>query len=156
MTRGSKEKLALEICFYIVCTISQSIGAFHADRWVHKSHAIKFFFDKKDDCDLRNPYLTDFKFSRPVAVESRLIGQASDPERDSQLKYPSPSLIRKIPLGDSGGRLRHRMGSAYKYAVVLCFSDEFNNYLEKDDFAMTFQKLIMQNLDIKKLLESPE
>ncbi|KUJ09424.1 uncharacterized protein LY89DRAFT_762039 [Mollisia scopiformis] len=208
MTRGSKEKLSLELRFHVAHTISQSIGAFHADGWVHKSirsHAVKFFFDKEGSCDLRNPFLTDFEFSRPVTGETRLIGQAPDPERDvyrhpertgppttsfkkvhdiyslgivlleiglwepargmydeicgelrkrdSQRKTPSASMIRKNLLSDASRRLGHRMGSAYKEAVVACLSDELGDYSENDDFAMTFQKLVVQKLDIRKMFE---
>jgi serine/threonine protein kinase len=65
----------------------------------------------------------------------------------------SPSTIRKNLLGDASRRLEHRMGLAYKEAVVSCLSDEIKEYLKQDDFAMVFQKMVVQKVDIKRLSE---
>jgi hypothetical protein len=67
-------------------------------------------------------------------------------------KQPSPDTIRNNLLADAKRRLGHRIGSAYKKAVVSCLSDEFKEHLGKDDFAITFQRLVVQKVDIKRLL----
>ena len=74
-------------------------------------------------------------------------------KREPHLGSLSATTIRKNLLGDASRRLEHRMGLAYKEAVVSCLSDEFQECLKQDDFAMVFQKLVVQKVDIKRLLE---
>jgi len=74
-------------------------------------------------------------------------------KRAPELENLSPGMIRKGLLGDASRRLEHRMGPAYKEAVLSCLSDEFREYLGGGNFAMAFQKLVVQKVDIKRLLE---
>lgn len=79
-------KFELKQRFHVAQRVARAIGAFHSDGWLHKSiraHAVKFFFHKDGKtCDLTNPYLTDFEFSRPVAGVTRLAARAADIEHD--------------------------------------------------------------------------
>lgn len=80
----NKNKLSLQKRFAIAATITQALGSFHADGWVHKSfrsQAIKFFFDAEGGCRLDSPFLTEFELSRPESAFS-LLSYDSEPEKN--------------------------------------------------------------------------
>ena len=72
----------LEVRFRIAQNMAKSIGAFHADGWVHKSvrsHSVVFFKDrdtKKVIVD--SPYLVDFEYSRPESGSTLLLRDNND------------------------------------------------------------------------------
>ena len=79
-------KPTLKQRFRLAQSIARSIGALHANGWLHKSiraHAIKFFFqiDGKTR-DLDNLYLTNFELSRPFSAISQVDLHAPDIEHD--------------------------------------------------------------------------
>jgi len=45
--------------------------------------------------------------------------------------------------------LEHRVGQSYKEAVLSCFNDDLEVHLGTGDFAMAFQKLIVQKIEFK-------
>lgn len=208
-TRRSEREATLSIRFRIAQAIAQSIGAFHADGWVHKSirsHAIKFFFDKtsSEKLNLRLPYLTEFEYSRP---ESGLTSRAEgDPDLESSVyRHPQrdgpPSIdfnkahdiyslgvvlleigmwedavtiyqkvMKSLQETANGGQptpesvkrsmrtyatryLPHKMGVAYSEVVDVCLSNDFHTKLGQEDFALTFEKRVVEMLDVKKLDE---
>ncbi|KAF3917108.1 hypothetical protein ABW20_dc0105087 [Dactylellina cionopaga] len=210
--KDNKGRPFLPLRFHIARTISQAIGAFHSDGWVHKSirsQAVKFFLKhEREEWDLENPYLTDFEFSRPEASATRLLERTPDldtdlyqhPERtgpptasynrvhdiyslgvilleiglwktakdiytnyykavlkrDSRAPRPTATIFQKVLQSEAEKGLGHSMGAAYKEAVISCISDEFEKYRGQGDFAMTFQKLVVQKVDVKKLWSMTE
>ena len=66
----SESRFPLKTRFRVAQMIAQSIGVFHADRWVHKSvcsQSIVFFKNRNTKAwVLDSPYLVDFEYSRPV------------------------------------------------------------------------------------------
>ena len=69
-------RLDLQQRFSVAQTISRSIGAFHADGWVHKSMRSESiaFFHRQNSTDLivSAPYLINFEFSRPETAATLL------------------------------------------------------------------------------------
>lgn len=67
---ASESRFPLKTRFHVAQIIAQSIGVFHADRWVHKSvcsQSIVFFKHRNTKAwMLDSPYLVDFEYSRPV------------------------------------------------------------------------------------------
>lgn len=81
-------------------------------------------------------------------IQTRL--QADDPQHRS----PTNNSIRKIMKYIAGREPPHRMGEAYKGAVMTCLSDEFEKYhLGQDSFAITFEKSVAEMVDVRKLYE---
>lgn len=98
----NKNKLSLQKRFAIAATITQALGSFHADGWVHKSfrsQSIKFFFDAEGGCRLDSPFLTEFELSRPESAFS-LLSYDSEPEknlyRHPERQGPPTSKFNKV------------------------------------------------------------
>ena len=73
--KSFKGRIDLPLRFHIAHTVAKQLGAFHADGWVHKSvrsQAIRFFTDVDEvkGIDFHHPFLVDFEFSRPIAMET--------------------------------------------------------------------------------------
>ncbi len=63
-------RLSLPSRFHVAQTVSKTIGAFHADGWVHKSvrsQSIVFFqsLELPPPLAVKSPYLVNFEYSRP-------------------------------------------------------------------------------------------
>jgi hypothetical protein len=98
--------MSLNHRFQVARTVAASIGAFHADGWLHKSirsHAIKFFLKPDGTCNFGNPCLTEFESSRPEGGQSIIDkGQTAtvrDLDRDLYLhpdRYDPPKPFTRI------------------------------------------------------------
>lgn len=70
----SAQSMSLPARFHAAQMISRSIGAFHADGWVHKSvrsHSVMFFKTPEQQVDYDNPYLVGFEYSRPGSADTQ-------------------------------------------------------------------------------------
>lgn len=79
-------RLSLPSRFQVAQIVSKTIGAFHADGWVHKSvrsQSIVFFrsLDPSHPLAVKSPYLVNFEYSRPETAVS-LFTSSDDLERN--------------------------------------------------------------------------
>lgn len=88
-------RLSLPSRFHVAQTVSKTIGAFHADGWVHKSvrsQSIVFFqsLELPHPLAVKSPYLVNFEYSRPETAVT-LFTSYDDLERNL---YCHPDRLR--------------------------------------------------------------
>ena len=114
LSKEAEDSLSLNNRFRVAKTIARSLGAFHSDGWLHKSirsHAVKFFFPEGSSApDTKNPYLTDFEFSRPDKMDT---GNIDRPVKIDQDIYRHPDRF-----GPPTDRFR-KVHDVYALGVVL-------------------------------------
>ncbi|KAF2186037.1 hypothetical protein K469DRAFT_631435 [Zopfia rhizophila CBS 207.26] len=58
-------------------------------------------------------------------------------------------MIKEAFLQDASTRLAHRMGSSYQEAVISCLNEDWDEYVDRREFASEFQNRVVQKVDIK-------
>jgi hypothetical protein len=112
-TASSTSLWPLATRFKIAQSIARSIGAFHADGWVHKSvrsQSVVFFKDRSDKhLLLTSPYLVDFEYSRPESGSTLLL-------RDNNNEK---NLYRHPEIQDVARSSFSKVHDLYSLGVVL-------------------------------------
>lgn len=94
LSRNTQSRFSLKTRFDVAQKLAQSIGLFHADRWVHKSvssQSVVFFQDlKKRSLKVDSPYLVDFGYSRPEGGLTYVNLRSTTPEMSVYLHPDRP------------------------------------------------------------------
>ncbi|KAL1867076.1 hypothetical protein Daus18300_006475 [Diaporthe australafricana] len=72
-------------------------------------------------------------------------------EKMSNGLQPSSESVKRGMKSYANRYLPHKMGDAYSQVVDACLSDDFHKKLGMDDFALTFEKGVVEMLDVKRL-----
>ncbi|KAI3401786.1 hypothetical protein diail_8164 [Diaporthe ilicicola] len=72
-------------------------------------------------------------------------------ERSANGLQPSSESVKQGMRSYANRYLPHKMGDAYSQVVDACLSDDFQEKLGTDDFALTFEKRVVDMLDVKRL-----
>lgn len=62
------------------------------------------------------------------------------------------NYIRDMLIDNARAGLRHRMGSAYQEAVLLCLNSGLDDLLYSYDFASEFHRQVVEQVDVKSLM----
>jgi serine/threonine protein kinase len=112
-TPSSNNLWPLAARFKIAQDLARSIGAFHADGWVHKSvrsQSIAFFKHRSDKkLLLDSPYLVDFEYSRPESGSTLLLRDNNDEK----------NLYRHPEIQDVARSSFSKVHDLYSLGVVL-------------------------------------
>lgn len=72
-------------------------------------------------------------------------------EKKSNGRQPTSESVKRAMRAYANLYLPHKMGDAYSQVVDVCLSDDFHKTLGQDDFALIFEKRVVDMLDVKKL-----
>lgn len=72
-------------------------------------------------------------------------------EKKSNGRQPTSESVKRAIRTYANLYLPHKMGDAYSQVVDVCLSDDFHKKLGQDDFALTFEKHVVDMLDVKQL-----
>lgn len=112
-TPSSANLWPLAARFRVAQTVAKSIGAFHADGWVHKgvrSQSVAFFKNRDSKILLRDsPYLVDIEYSRPESGSTLLLRDNDDEK----------NLYRHPEIQDVARSSFSKLHDIYSLGVVL-------------------------------------
>lgn len=72
-------------------------------------------------------------------------------ERKSDGQQPTSESVKRAMRSYANKYLPHKMGDPYSQVVDMCLSDDFHKQLGLDDFALNFEKRVVDMLDVKRL-----